>query len=450
MPSSHDRGGAAIVQGLFGVNLQEQGRGFYVPLELLAIVRGVLHLDPSELLDPAVEVVRYARTSHDLARRIAVGEELPPETLARAVQGTATTETLNALLSSLLVEVPGRRRAPRWFNSHLYPFVGELVHYDAVERRGKPAIERYTFRDGGGWAYNVLRSDPDSVQRTQTRDGLAELVGDSGSALGRVASALQTHDSATAEPLRDESEAETKTFEEDSPWPELLRSGVHAIVTRSAAPRAKRIESLMHWVPYCLARHQLHLARLALGQPREVILVDATRDANPLRRRSQESLDEFRWNIAAALSTQAKDRHHLAVELGDESQAERWEKYAQPNASFTKSPRAFFSETLAAVGALNSTSGRRHFTFKAPMLEAVVAALLRPGDEQEFYRFCHRLHEELGLVVEERTARTTDLTAAIDAGVFAVNAEAFKGRLAAAGLLTHYSDATSIIHGEPR
>jgi hypothetical protein len=442
--------GALIVQDLFGVNLEEQGRGFYVSLELFAIVRGVLKHKPNELLSPKVDVVSYRRVSHDLARRIAVGEEIAAETLAPAVQGTFALETLNALLSSLLVEVPGRRKAPHWYSSHFYPFVGELVHYDAVERRGKPSIERYLFRDGGGWAYHVLRFDPEEHRRETTRNGLSELVGDSGSPLGRVAHALQTHDSVTAEPLLDQSEANTKPYDAESPWPELLRRGVNSIVTRTGVPRAKRIESLMHWVPYCLARHQLHLARLSLGKPREVIFVDATRDANPLRRSSQEGLDEFRWNIAAALTNRAGMQHQAALDKGDAAEAERWAKYAQPNAAFTKSPRAFFSETLAAVGALNSTSGRRHFTFKAPMLEALVAALLAPGEEEEFYRFCQRLQEQLGLVIDDRTARTTGLTKAIDGGVFAVNAEAFKARLAAAGLLTHYSDATSIIHGEPR
>jgi len=206
----------------------------------------------------------------------------------------------------------------------------------------------------------------------------------------------------------------------------------------------------MHWVPYCLARHQLHLARRALGESDAVILLDATRDANPLRRLSQESLEKFRWNIARALTERAAEHQRAAVEEGDVERAERWAKFAQPNANITKSPRAFFSETLAAVGALNSTNGRRHFTFKPPMLEALVAALLEPGEEVEFYRFCQRLHVELGLVVDDRTARTAGLTTDIDAGVFALNAEAFKARLASAGLLTHYSDATSIIHGEPR
>ncbi|WP_157453872.1 hypothetical protein [Cellulomonas sp. Root485] len=432
------------------MNVQEQGRGFYVSLELLAIARGVVLLDPAQLLAPTSGTVSYVRASHDLARRIAVGEELPPETLDSAVQGDAAYETLSALLSSLLVEVPGRRRTPRWFSSHFYPFVGELVHYDAVQRRGTPSIERYVFRDGGGWAYHVLRSDPEAPRRMETRDGLASLVGDSGSPLGRVAAALQSHDTARPSEFADESEAESEPRDADSPWPELLRRGVHYIVTRSQVPQAKRTESLMHWVPYCLARHQLHLARRALGEPDAVILLDASRDANPLRRRSQESLERFRWDIARALTERASEHHRAASERGDVEQAERWAKFAQPNANITKSPRAFFSETLAAVGALNSTSGRRHFTFKPPMLEALVAALLKPGEEVEFYRFCQRLHAELGLIVDDRTARTAGLTTDIDAGVFALNADAFKARLASAGLLTHYSDATSIIHGEPR
>lgn len=450
MASGHDRGGAALVQELFGVNVQEQGRGFYVSLELLAIARGVLLLDPNELLAPTRSPINYLRTSHDLARRIAVGEDLPKDTLASAVQGDAAYETLTALLSSLLVEVPGRRRSPRWFSSHFYPFVGELVHYDAVERRGCPSIERYVFRDGGGWAYHVLRSDPDDIRRSETREGLAVLVGDSGGPLGRVAAALQTHDLASPTEFTDQSEADSEPRDAQSPWPELLRSGVHFIVTRTQVPRAKRIESLMHWVPYCLARHQLQLARRSLNKADALIMVDATREANTLRRRSQESLEKFRWDIATALTERAAQHHSVALDEGDIEQAERWAKFSQPNANITKSPRAFFSETLAAVGALNSTSGRRHFTFKPPMLEALVAALLAPGEEVEFYRFCHRLYVELGLVIDDRTARTAALTTDIDAGVFAINAEAFKARLASAGLLTHYSDATSIIHGEPK
>lgn len=449
MPA-HDRGGADLVKDVFGVNLQEQGRGFYVSLELLAIARGVLSRSPLELLAPNDGPISYERLSHDLARRIAVGNIVPPDELALAVQGPGTLETLEALLASLLVEIPGRRKAPRWFAAHFYPFVGELVHYDAAERRGKPAIERYVFRDGGGWAYYTLRTDPDATRRRATRDAIETLVGDSRTSLGRVASALHAHDFASAQPLTDGSEGETETFESLSPWPELLRRGIHSIVTRTDVPSTKRIEGLMHWTPYCLARHELHLARRYLGLDREAILIDATRDANPVRRRSQEQLDEFRSQIASCLTARAEQKYEAAIAREDIAEGERWEKYTHANANFTRSPRAFFSESLAAVGALNSTVGRRHFTFKAPLLEALVSALVPPGRDEEFFVFCTRLHDELGLVLDDRTANATGLTTSIDAGVFAVNAEAFKARLRATGLLTHYSDATSLVHGDQR
>lgn len=442
--------GSVIVKDLFGVNLEEQGRGFYVSLELFAIARGVLEDRPDQLLEPGAEPIVYRRTSHDLARRIAVGKTVPEGTLELALQDAETLETLHALMSSLTVEIPGRRRAPQWYAAHLYPFVGELVHYDAVERRGNPSIERYLFRDGGGWAYCVLRSDGDSGRRIATRDALKDLLGDSGTPLGRVAAALKSHDSAQAAPWVDTSEAETDVKDERSPWPEHLRRGVNFIVMRGAMPRAKRIESLMHWVPYCLGRHQLHLARQALGLARETVLIDATRDANPLRRRSQDSLNEFRRNIASALTRRADDLRNEALKIGRVDTAAHYLEFTDGGAGFTRSPRAFFSETLAAVGALNSTTGKRHFTLKPPLLEAVVAATLPPAQEEEYYAFCSKLFDWYALAIDERTAGANGFTTDIDGTVFAANASAFRERLAAIGLLTHYSDATSIVHGESR
>jgi len=79
-----DRSKAEVVLRLFGVNLERQGRGFYVPLEMLAIARGVYlahQEDPEKfagLLDGGADTA-YRRTSHDLARRIA--------TRARIVEG---------------------------------------------------------------------------------------------------------------------------------------------------------------------------------------------------------------------------------------------------------------------------------------------------------------------------------------------------------------------------
>ena len=155
-----------------------------------------------------------------MARRIAAGDAIDADALELAVYGDRALQTLEALLSSLRVDIPGRRKAPRWFASHLYPFIGELVHYDAVERRGQPAIEQYVFRGGGGWAYHVLRTDTDEVRRAATRGFLADLVGDSGTSLGRIAAALQSHDAAAAAEFVDESEGEIEAFDKESPWPE--------------------------------------------------------------------------------------------------------------------------------------------------------------------------------------------------------------------------------------
>jgi hypothetical protein len=185
---------------------------------------------------------------------------------------------------------------------------------------------------------------------------------------------------------------------------------------------------------------------LKLGLPREVVLVDATTEANPLRRRSQESLDDYRRNISAALIEHAVE----LMALADEKVADQYLPFTLPGAAFTRSPRAFFSESLAAVGALNSTSGKRHFTFKPPLLEALVAATIPPDGEQEMYDFCRTVYEHYGVVLDERIAAEAGLTVDVDAGVFAANARAFRGRLAATGLLTHYSDATSIVRGEHR
>jgi hypothetical protein len=448
MPAVRDRRGADIVHELFGANLQEQGRGFYVALELLAIIRGVSELEVDDVLSPDIDVIRYRRSSHDLARRIATSTAIPEAELAQAVQGATTLETLHALLSSLIVDVPGRRRSPKWFAAHLYPFVGELVHYDAVERSRRPSIERYVFRDAGGFAHHVLRTDPDANRRERVRDGLLRLVHDSGSALGRVASALKSHDAADrpTDPFADESEAATDPRDDASPWPTTLRAGVDRIVRRPETPRAKRVEQLLHWVPYCVARHQLHLGRRQLELEPEVIPVDATTEANPLRTKSQQVLDEFRWNIVAALTSVA--RTHQASVADEERQL--WERYTLSNASFTNSPRAFFTETLAAVGALNATVGRRHFTFRVPMLEALVSASVEPATEVEFDDFCRILAQDLRLVIDQRAARLFGLTVDIDEGVFRANALAFRHRLSAAGLLTHYSDATSLVHGEAR
>ena len=86
------------------------------------------------------------------------------------------------------------------------------------------------------------------------------------------------------------------------------------------------------------------------------------------------------------------------------------------------------------------------------MLEALVAAMIDPGREVEFHQFCGTLGERAHRWLPTSVPRgnVLGLTVDIDEGVFEANAIAFRSRLAAAGLLTHYSDATSLVHGEAR
>ncbi|MFE2044128.1 hypothetical protein ACFXAZ_25000 [Streptomyces sp. NPDC059477] len=479
-----DRSKAEVVLRLFGVNLEQQGRGFYVPLEMLAIARGVYlahQEDPEKfagLLDNGTETV-YKRTSHDLARRIATKARIVEgnEELGKAVEldSPETMETLHALFSSLLVEIPGRRSQPSWFGAHIYPFVGELIHYDAVERRVKqidskkgakkrkqaskvavginaPSIERYLFRDGGSWAYKVLRTDPDPDRKEASRKGLRDLVQDSGTPLGSLAKALSAHDFDYDEAPVKGSDTGIKLHEDLSPWPDLLREGTRNIVTRIATiPRAKRTESLMHWVPYCLARHQLHLARTKLGAiNRESILLDFGNEATPLRRESQKNLTGFRNDIVNAINEQARVMIGEIEAEGNEARKSRYERFAKEAGTAVASPRAFFSETLAAVGALNATAGRRHFTMKPPMLEALASATVPQSTEMEFDQFCALLYEKYGLVMEDKIAAASPLAYEVDPSVLNHNGKAFREKLAAIGLLTQYSDATSMVRGEPR
>lgn len=479
-----DRSKAEVVLRLFGVNLEEQGRGFYVPLEMLAIARGVYlaNNEDSEqfpgLLDDTTATVTYRRTTHDLARRIATGTAIVEgnEELGKAVELEApeTIETLRALFSSLLVQVPGRRTQPSWFGVHIYPFVGELVHYDAADRRinksdkssrsaktraqaelvaagvNAPSIERYRFRDGGTWAYKVLRSDPDLARKDATRRGLAELVRDSGTPLGSLAKALSAHDFDYDEaPYVDDSIKGIELHETFSPWPRFLREGVRNIVCRDNVPRAKRTESLMHWVPYCLARHQLHLARRKVeGAGPESIFLDFGSEATPLRRQSQKDLLDFRNDIVNAINAQAQE---MIAESGeDEETKRRYERFTRENGVAVTSPRGFFTETLAAVGALNATGGRRHFTMKPPMLEALASAAIPQGVEMEFGKFCALLYEKYRLVVEDKVAAGDPVAYDVDPSVLKHNGKSFRDRLTAIGLLTQYSDATSMVRGEPR
>jgi hypothetical protein len=453
---------ANVVRTCFGAALSDIGRGFSVTLELLAILRGTLDLPeadgPGILRVPAPgEPVRYMRRSHDFARRMPSQPDdlLRPEEL-EALEGEDTRATLAALVDALTVPFPGRRAKQTFKQRLLYPYVGELIHYDAVDRRGRGvSLEQHTFRGGGGLAYKMLGRDDDAARLEANESGLLELISDSGSALGRLAAAMQAHDVVPAPdtpPFVDERAAAAEPMPGGARWSEALCDGVSNIVGRRSLTRAKRVEMLMHWVPYCVARYQLDVATSVLGRPAIEIPIDLRFGANTIRRASQEVLQKVPTTIGQALAATA---HQLAeadeVDADDAIAYREIADTALGAKSSMKSARAFFPSTMWTVGALNAPSGTRHFTLRLPLLEAIVGAGIRPDEEMPFTDFCRDvLFGRFGLLVDQGAARRSAIGDAIDTAEFDENGEILARKLTTLGLLTEYSDATRMVHAEVR
>ncbi|HEY4346868.1 MAG TPA: hypothetical protein VGM80_04705 [Gaiellaceae bacterium] len=455
-----------VVRECFGTGLYVQGRGFFVTLELLAICRGLLDAgqgkDATAVLLPTPDgnetALRYRRRSHDFARRVPVhgGEDLLEDT-PENLEGDGTRETLAALIDALTIPLPGSRGPLSFKRRMLYPFVGELIHYDAVDRanrssegpRRRIALDRYNYRGAGAFAHRVLRTDDDDVRLNEVRAGLAELVSDSGTSLGRLANALAVHDAAKSdEDFADEGEPRARIIGDGQTWAEHLRDGVRNIVSRRTLPRARRVELLMYWVPYCVARYQLDVASGLLGREQEAIPFDQRPHANTIRRASQRLVSRVPGIIGDALVSVAE---RLATEAGDDDLRRQFEGVARGSASGStlKDTRAFFTSTMASVGGINAPTGIRHFTVKLPLAEALVNAALPPGATITFDRFCSEiLYARYGLVGDERSASAAGLDTTIDRAEFKENSEAFARQLQSLGLLLEYSDATRLIRAE--
>ena len=445
--SSKKDAGTAVVRAAFGAPLAQQGRGFYVTLELLAICWGTPQGQPGTVL-PRIEggeVLRYARRSHDFARRWMADQGLDDDDRLN-VRGASAEETLRTLLASLRVPIPHQRRSapPSWGNQHLYPYIGELVHYDSLDRRGKVSMERNTFRGGGGLAHKILRTDPDEVRLSANRAGLTNLVSEETGPLGRLAKALAHHDQAQVDPdFADRTESEATVFPEDR-WVEHLRNGVRNITSRADTPRTKQVELLMHWVPFSIARHQIDRAAIIEGRELPSLPIAVDQNSGALRQAGRRQLDIARSTVQAALRRTAErlaesavesDRHHLSALL--------------EGGTWSDGPMQFLTGTLAAVGALNAHTGRRHFTLSLPLIEATVHASLAPGESVSFERFCEEiLSGELSLVVDPTSGARVRLTDDIDHGELARNAAQLADELKGLGLLDEYSDATRMVHAE--
>lgn len=439
--------GENVVRAVYGGILSGQGRGFYVGLELMVLLRGsLLHAD--ELLpSPTDEPITVKLRSHDFIRRLMGEPRYLAEGETDGIEGAMALEALAALGRGLRLPVPGRRHRKPWFNEHLRPYVGELIHYDAVFRKrkngpfevdGKHSVvstERYLLRGAGGLAHMMLRSDHDVARLTRMRSALRDLVDDARSPLGELFDALARRDKGTEsddgyKTFEDGSEHLCRGYQEDARWVEILREGTLRIAERRELPRAKRAEALMHWVPYCIARYQIEVSCSATAQPEPYIPIDMGMGPGPIRRHSREVHDRSRSAIVAALEAEAE---RSAPELSK-----------RKTTSWRDGARNFYSGSLAAVGALNATTGKRHFVMGNELLETIVLAMV--DGEIPFDTFCRNvLFERLGLVVDKRSSRGCEQLSRLNRSDFEQNANRLASCMDLLGLSMRYSDTTRMV-----
>ena len=446
---SKGRRGADLVQEVFGGAFYQQGRGFYSALELFAIIRGEVLLEGIRGREPAIVLPEqgaayYLRPSHDHARRLLVAEA---EVVPRVFGTVATSNAVKSLLRGLEAPVPGRLRAPdKWQLRHLFPYPPEAIHYDAVERRGKVSVERYQFRGAGGFAHKVFRCDENLVRLAATRDGFRRLLRDGDSAVGQLLKALAAHDSVRP-PLSAVDLEKSPAFKDDvelrsfppaddgkqSPyetrWTELMREGAHRLLTRDRLTDFDRVESLMHWIPFCAAMHQLTMARRVLRQDEDAAMVfDAGYRRGAVRKAARSNFGEATSAVRASLLEAAQINPPEALGAGT---------------AWWKGPRSFFTTTLFAVGAANANSGQRHFELRPQLVQAVIRALVDvPVSHEVFTRDV--LGGRLRIVCDEAGADMLS-NETLDRRDLKSNGQALIARIDEVGMLRALSDATRMV-----
>ena len=450
-PTTEMPGADDVYREAFGVLLVQQGRGFYVTLELMAILWGTKQMG-SQILPPFSKDLKddrrltYRQRSHDFARRLmADGSKDLSEEERQFLVGDSTVEILRELLSSLMVPIPNRQKLTTWKGLHFYPYVGELIHYDAVQRGGRNIMERYTYRGGGALIHKILRTDPDQRRLEDNREGLGGLIADAEGPLGQLALACAGHDAIPQRNFPDGIEPETEPRE--SIWVEHIRKGTRNITTRANTTRAKKVEMLMHWLPYCLARYQLDVAARVVGTRSPELPIALLQYPNPIRGLARKEMVRSRSLVDQALATTLNE---MTLNEANQDRRDRF-KELQAKKGWKNTATVFFSQTMASCGALNAHVGSYYLTIKMPLLEAIVCSALEPDESVEFEVFCHEvLFEKFRLVIDRKSAASSGLLNEVDATFFSKNSEKLANDLSDLGMLSAYSDATRMIHGEVR
>ncbi len=438
-----------LTEEIYGAWLRDQGSGFYVTLELLAVVWGIEEHETEELFGDPGDDLRFKRRSHDFARRLLNGDHIPPERRHRVSDDDDCLEVIGDVFDALTVQFEFQKMAsPPASRRHLRPYLGELIHHDFAEREGNEGTddllhERVWYRGGGALVYELLRTDPDPERRDRTAAGLRRLAEDSNDAVGRIAKILHSEDALVLFSWEDE-DLIRHTSDRETGWAETLRDGTSRILS-SDAPAPKTVDHLMYWLPYCLARHLVERAFSTLGIEEPPTPVD-TGAGGALRRASQRRFVEHRnvlrqavLNVAGSEpDTGAPDPVRRALHK------EEFPKGAEKQVENTLGAMGkFFASTMAGVGALNHNSGLRHYTFKLPLLESIVHATVERDAPIDFEDFCSGiLCRKLRLVVDPASGQEEGTTAWIDNEDLERNASGLADRLDSLGLITNYSDAT--------
>jgi hypothetical protein len=420
--------GPAVSRAVFGGVLDYDGAGHYPGIELLNFVFGT----PDDVILPSQDAVRFRRRAHDFARMLVWDEENFPDHPKRAdvLYDDQSEEALRKMLECLQLEIPGSKNRPSWERAHLFPYTRSLIHWDARKPRKKGnqiQIERRYLRGGGALAFKVLRKDPDDERLERCRAGFRKLYeGNEDSALERLARVLAAHGHADEEARPDDIEPQSECRNDE--LDDLYRDGTCSILEHTELASVVRIRALLRWTAFWLVLVQHSRAAEQLGQQRGNLICDCGSDYAQLRRASQRCLKEMQALVVeAAVSAAEKDGGHL-------------------NRASLNKIRGFFWASAATIGLLNAWRGRRHFTLGIETIETLVMATTGPVSEMSFEEFVSDwLFGKYGLVVGRASAERAGLLMSIDASVFEDNENKLARQMAAAGLLTTYSDATRMV-----
>lgn len=414
-----------ITKRLFGGVFDVDGSGHYPGLELINLV--VCCTDGTL---PDTEKIHVRRAAHDFARQL-ITEQLSDERKAAVLLDDHTAIVVAHLLRCLELEVPNVVKAKGWERTHFFPYTRSLVHWDA--RKGRHAgvevqIERRYLRGAGAYAFAVLRRDRDVERLNAIRAGFESLYPrDRSSPLELLASTLLARGRQDPDDAPSLDQVERDSRLRDDAWEELFRDGMRNILSHVSLPSVQRVRAVMNWTSIWLVLVEAARALKIRSGDEAAVVVDCAGTHAQLRRAAQRCL---------------KDLVGVVEQVSREEGARQGQLSEQQLGKI----RAFFGNTAAAGGLLNSWKGRRHFTLRLPAIEAMVLAAVPAGEEIEYERFLTQwLFSRCRIVAGRESAARAGMLMDFDGTIFEENERRLAEQMRAAGLLKVFSDATRMV-----